>query len=156
MNIKPKTTVTLRLKANGKSHAKTEISVRDQTYIIDEPVERGGTNQGPAPTETLLGALAGCTHVVSHKIAARMGVEFQHMDVEVISRFDRRGVILSEDVANPFPEITLRIKVVTAATEEQIEAIKTDLEKFCPVSKVFRAAGTRIEEIWEVVNPQSA
>jgi len=153
MKIKPKTMVTLRFHADGKSHAKTEISTRDQSYIIDEPVERGGSNQGPAPTETFLGALAGCSHVITNKIAEKMGVHIEHTEIDVIAQFDRRGVTLTEDVSLPFPKITQRIKLVTTATEDQVEAIKTDLEKFCPVSKVFRAAGTEIEEIWEIVKP---
>ena len=55
--IKPKTTVTMRMAGAGTSHSRTDVSVRDVESTIDEPVERGGTNMGLSPTETLMAAL---------------------------------------------------------------------------------------------------
>ena len=59
VNIRPKTTVKLKAEADCPSHSLSEISVRDLTFAIDEPVERGGTNTGPTPTDTALAALIG-------------------------------------------------------------------------------------------------
>ena len=36
---------------------------------------------------------------------------------------------------------------------ETLEKVKTDLGRFCPIAKVIRAAGTEIEEIWEISRP---
>ncbi len=52
VSIKPKTMVTVNLHGTCASHSRTEIAVRDQRITIDEPEVRGGTNLGPAPTET--------------------------------------------------------------------------------------------------------
>ncbi len=52
VSIKPKTVVTVNLHGTCASHSRTEIAVRDQRITIDEPEVRGGTNLGPAPTET--------------------------------------------------------------------------------------------------------
>ena len=67
--------------------------------------------------------------------------------------FDRRGVTLSEEIAVPFPDLKLTMRVTTDASDEEIEALKRDLARFCPVSKVLREAGTRIEEAWVVERP---
>ncbi len=71
--IKPKMIVRMRLDASCASHARTDVSVRDVNVTIDEPIERGGTNQGLSPTETLLAALLGCTNVIAHRVGEANG-----------------------------------------------------------------------------------
>ena len=59
VTIRPKTTIKMRMSATGETHARTSVKVRDLESIIDEPIERDGTNQGLTPTETLMAALVG-------------------------------------------------------------------------------------------------
>ena len=127
--------------------------MRDVETTTDEPIERGGTNMGLSPVETLIAGLIGCTNVISHKIAEKNGVKFDAMTIDADVTFDRGGTRLVEDVRVPFPEITLTVNVTTAADDAAIETIKTDLAKFCPLAKVLREAGTNIIEIWNVTRP---
>ena len=146
--IKQKTTVTTKLSGMGQTHARSHVRIRDVAAVIDEPLERGGTNLGLTPTETMLSSLIGCTNVISKRIAHGMGVEMGEMKVEMSVAFNRLGTMLTEEVEVPFDDVVLDIDVETDATPEQLEAIKTDLEKYCPVAKVFRAAGMTITENW--------
>lgn len=148
MAIRPKTTVDMKMTGTVVSHARTDIAVRDITGIIDEPAARGGTNLGLTPTETLVAALVGCTNVISQRLAHREGVTFGEMTIDAKAKFDRRGASLEEEVDLPFPVIELSIEVQTDATPEQLETIKTDLGKFCPIAKMIRAAGSEIIETW--------
>lgn len=147
---KLKTVVTMRLDGACPSHARTDITVRDTSFTIDEPVERGGTNQGPSPTETLMSSLAGCTNVIAHKCAAKHGVSFESFHVDIVSKFDRRGVTLQEEIDVPFDDIEVRIAVTTDASDADLEKVKADLPRFCPVSKVLRQAGSTVTDIWTV------
>ena len=153
VSIKPKTVVTMNLQGTCASHSRTDVAVRDRQVTIDEPEVRGGTNQGPAPTETMLAALIGCTNVITHKIAAKNGVRIDALAVNVEAAFDRRGVTLVEEVAVTFPEITMRIDITTDAGEAAIETLKADLAKFCPVSKVIRQSGSKLNEVWTIIRP---
>ena len=148
VNIRPKTTVKMRMQGTVVSHARTDITVRDLTSTIDEPAERGGTNLGFSPTETFAASLVGCTSVISHKIAHRMGIAFGTMNIRLEADFDRRGVTLAEEVAVPFPAMTLHIDVATDATPAQMEQLQTELALFCPIAKLVRASGTQLTEIW--------
>lgn len=150
VNIKPKTTVTTRVKGQCPTHSRTEISVRDVKSLVDEPIERGGTNLGPTPTETMIAALVACSNVIGHKCAEKNGVEIQALDIEAEAQFDRRGVTLEEEVQVPFPVIKLTFNITTPASEAQVMAMKTDLAKYCAVSKVIRSAGTQVEEVWNI------
>lgn len=151
--VKPKTVVTMKLAAEAATHSRTEVKVRDVASVIDEPLERGGTNQGLSPTETLMAALLGCTNTIGHKCADKHGVKLHRMSMRLETQFDRRGVTLQEELDVPFPQMTLYIDVVTDAPEAAIEAVKADLHRFCPVSKVIRACGTALEEVWTVTRP---
>ncbi len=151
VTIKPKTTVQMKLSAVGETHSRSQVSVRDVTGTIDEPLERDGTNLGLTPTETLMSSLIGCTNVISKKIAHKMGFEMGEMKIALTANLDRRGTMLMEEVARPFSNIVMDIEVATDATPEQLEAMKTDLAKFCPIAKVIRGSGVTITENWTAV-----
>jgi uncharacterized OsmC-like protein len=150
VNIRPKTTIQMKLTGVGETHSRSRISVRDVTATIDEPLDRHGTNEGLAPTETLMSSLIGCTNVISNKIAAKMGIAIARMDIALTADFDRRGVTLAEEVEWPFSNIIMDIEVTTDATKDQIETLRTELEKFCPIAKVLRGSGITITENWSV------
>jgi len=98
----------------------------------------------------MIASLLGCTNVILNRVAEKNHVEVKALSLAAEASFDRRGVMLEEDVAVPFPEIRLTINLTTPATDLQVERVKADLGKFCPVSKVIRQSGTRLEEIWNV------
>jgi len=150
MAIRPKTVVDMSMQAKAVSHARTDLSVRDVTSTIDEPEARGGTNQGLTPTETMIASLVGCTNVITQRIAHQMGVKIGSMNIDALAKFDRRGVSLEQEIDVPFPEVTLTITMKSDASEEQLGNIKRDLQKFCPIAKVIRQAGTQIHEVWQV------
>ena len=150
VKIRPKTVVQMKVSAVGETHSRSKISVRDVTSVIDEPVERDGTNQGPSPTETLMASLIGCTNVIAKKIADRMGFEMGEMNVNLTVNFDRRGVTLLEEVAKPFSDVVMDIEVATNASPDQLADMQEDLSKFCPVAKVIRGSGVSITENWTI------
>ena len=151
-NMAQKSEVIMSMSATGETHARTKINIRDVSSVIDEPEARGGTNQGLTPTETLMASLIGCTNVISKRIAHKMGIELGEMDIQLSAKFDRRGTMLEEEIDVPFSEVTMDIEIDTDATEEQINMLKIDLAKFCPIAKVLRGSGVNIMENW-IINP---
>lgn len=147
--VRQKTVVEQKLSGICETHARTRVSAGDTHIVIDEPKERGGTGQGLTPTQTLMASLVACTNVISNKIAHAMGVRFEEMRIDIASTFDRRGVTLQEELDRPFKDMRMTIRVKTDATPEQMERIKTDLRKFCAVSKVIRGAGIEVSEDWQ-------
>ena len=141
----------MKLEGSVKSHARTDILARDVESVIDEPTVRGGTNLGLTPTETLMASLIGCTNVISHRIAERINVKINKMDINVEATFNKDGVSLDKEVETPFPEINLYIKIDTNASKEQLETIKRELKMYCPISKVISNSGSKINDIWELI-----
>ena len=152
MAIKQKTVVPMTVSAACPTHARTNAHAGKHVLVIDEPEARGGTDQGPAPIETMIAALLGCTNVILNRVAAKNRVEVKALSLAAEASFDRRGVMLEEEVAVPLPEIRLTINLTTPAADLQVERVKADLGKFCPVSKVIRQSGTKLEEIWNITH----
>jgi putative redox protein len=146
--VKTKSVVTMRASAACPSHARTDIKVRDVHVTIDEPVERGGTNAGPTPTEAALSALIACTNVIGHKCADKLGVSLGHLEISAACEFDRRGVTLVEAVENDFLRIDLTIVADGELSDVELQSVAAETSKFCPLSKLFKAAGTTITETW--------
>jgi len=149
MAIKQKTSVTLKASAECPTHSLANISVRDLTFNIDEPVERGGSNTGPTPTDAAIAALVGCTNVIGHKCAQSLGIDIGHLEIDAACEFDRRGVMLSEEIDLPFVKITLNVSASGPATQQELQQVATEVAKFCPLSKLFKQAGTEIVENWQ-------
>ena len=148
MAIRQKTSVTIRVEGDGVSHARTDIRVRDLVDVIDEPTERGGTNAGPSPTETAFNALIGCTNVIGNKCASKLGVSIGHLKFEMEVDFDRRGVLLMEEVEVPFKAIRLTVVADGPATDADLQRVAVETEKFCPLAKLFRGSGTDLTTTW--------
>ncbi len=72
------------------------LKVRDLVDVSDEPEERGGTNEGFAPTEFFLSSLLACSNVISHKIAAKNDINLMSIELSMDTGFNRLGVTLQE------------------------------------------------------------
>ncbi len=148
VTIRQKTTVKLRAKGDCPSHSLANVAVRDVVTQIDEPTERGGTNLGPAPTETALAALIGCTNTIGHKCANSLDLDIGNLTIDAVCDFDRRGVTLQEEIDVPFEKITLKIITGKHIAESDLNNLAAEVAKYCPLSKMFKQAGTIVEEKW--------
>ena len=130
MAIRQKSTIKVRMNGQGHSHSHCDVMVRDLTSTIDEPVERGGTN------------------TIGHKCADKLGVDIGNLSFEMVVDFDRRGVMLMEEIDIPFTAIRLSVTAHGSAEQADLERVAEETAKYCAVSKMFVAAGTDVEVIW--------
>ena len=151
MAIRQKTQMTIKLTGRGVSHSKSAIEVDGLTTVIDEPLARGGTGEGPSPTATAYSALIGCTNVIGNKCAKALGVDIGHLSFEMEVDFDRRGVLLMEEVDVPFTAIRLTVTVDGPASQDEIDRVAAETDKFCPISKLYEQAGTDLTVTWRKV-----
>ena len=150
VKIRPKTIWQMTLDGTAETATKTAIKSRDLTLVMDEPVDRGGTNLGLMPLETMMAGLIGCTNVVSHKIAKANGIEIRDMTVRAEVTVDSSGTRLVREIDIPFPQVKLFIEFTTDSDDGSVAILKRDLRRYCAVSKVLRQAGSKVEEIWTI------
>lgn len=153
-NVKEKAIWKFRLSGTAQSRTRTKVISRDVEMTIDEPIERGGTNQGPMPVEMVFAGLIGCTHVISNKLAVANNVEILDMNIDCVTTMDSRGTRLIEPIDVPFPDTTLTIKATMNGLQEDIETVIHNLKEHCAVSKMLRQSGTVVTENWIVNNQE--
>ncbi len=149
MAIRQKAEMTIKLTGHGTSHSRSETNIDDLTVVIDEPVARGGTNEGASPTATAYAALIGCTNVIGNKCAHKLGVDIGHLSFEMEVDFDRRGVLLIEEVDVPFKAIRLTVTSDGPASDEELQNVARETAKYCAISKLYEQSGTDLTITWQ-------
>lgn len=150
MKIRLKPTIKYTMSGVAESHSCTRLSTRDLTAVSDEPIARGGTNKGFAPTEMVMAGLISCTNVIAHKVAKQNGVTIDGMNIDLELTFNQLGVNLQEEVDLPFEEIRMTVDIASPASPEDIQKLAADVAKFCAVSKILRQSGTNVVDTWNL------
>lgn len=146
--VREKPIWTFRITGGHKSGTQSVATARGKSVVIDEPIQRGGTDEGPMPVEYVFMGLLGCTHVISNKLARANGIEFTAMDIEIEVTMDSHGTRLIRPIDIPFPEVTLFITADYEGPREGALAVVEKLKDHCAVSKMLRESGTRVVEHW--------
>ncbi len=148
--VRTKPIIRVALEGHCPTMSLTEVKVRGHSFVIDEPPYRHGTDVGPTPLETMLGALVACTNVITRRVAHERGIPLTIAKIELVGHLDHRGIDDEVEVLVPFPRIELGVKVRTQASEAEIEDMRAEIARRCPMSVILRQAGSRIEETWTV------
>lgn len=141
----------IKFETSGKwvEGLKTSISARDfSPFIVDEPRNLGGTNDGPNPVEYVLGGLTGCTSVMIGLIAKEKNFTFQGVEFKNNATLDLRGLMGVEGVSPHFQSVDFEAIFTTDESDSLIEELKEEVEKRCPVYNLIKDAGVRIQSKW--------
>ncbi len=122
---------------SGVSESATDIrvSVRGFEFVVDEPVDMGGTNNGPNPVEYLLGSLAGCCNVIIHVIAAERGIPINAMRISLAGNLDP-AKFMGKETCNRagFESVTAKVEIDSPASAAEIDELLVAAESRCPVA----------------------
>ena len=125
---------------------RVEINNGRHHWTADEPIELGGTDEGPNPYELLLGALAACTSITVAMYARRKGMKLDSISVRY--EFDRVHADDCEqcdDDASGFIErVSSEIFVEGDFTDEERRRLG-EVAQRCPVHKTLDK-GVHFEE----------
>lgn len=150
MKIKQKPIWTFRVNGRAETSTRSVVKSRDVTMTIDEPIDRGGTNLGPMPVETVMAGLAGCTHVIANKLANHYGAPIDAMEIDIVTTMDSRGTRLIEPIDIPFPKVVINITAEMDGPQDAIDQVIANLKHHCAVSKMLQQSGTEVIENWTV------
>ena len=150
MAVKEKPIWTFRTIARQETKTKSHARSRDVDMIIDEPLERGGTNDGPMPVEMVFAGLAGCTHVISNKLAVANDVVIEEMEIDIVTTMDSHGTRLIHPIDVPFPKVVININATMSGHPENINEIVTKLSQHCAVAMMLRQSGSEVVENWTI------
>lgn len=122
-------TKTKILAGIGQEHYVTKLSMRGHLLVADEPVDNGGKDAGPTPSELVLAGLAACT-----ASTLRMYIDRKDWDVE---RIDLELSIQTEKTeTGQLSRIDRVINFTGNITDEQRARLLEIADK-CPVHKLL-------------------
>ncbi len=126
------------ISAQLESGTRTTISARQFSWLADEPLEAGGTDEGPTPYEILLGALAACITTTLRLYSDHKGIPLRGVDVSL--EFDRVHAEDCLECDNPNGGLIDRIKtkVTLRGTFDDAQRIRlAQVAERCPVHKTL-------------------
>lgn len=125
--------------------ARARTTARSFSIETDEPAPLGGTDAAVDPMELLLASLGTCLTIgwVTH--AARRGVDFRDLSIEVEGDYDLRGYLAIDNQVRPgFGAIRYTVHVDTDADAATLDEIRHAAERTSPMfDNVLN--GTRVE-----------
>jgi putative redox protein len=139
----------LTVKTNGLSKKmKTQLTAGEHCFTIDEPESFGGSNQGPDPLSTLLGALVSCENVIANFVAKEIDFDLQGIEYEVTGELDLRGLMGDNSVRTYFEWVKIEAKLTTTENEDRIQELRELSDARCPIFQTLKAAGVDINSHW--------
>ena len=105
-----------------------QISWRNGTITMDEPISAGGKDLGPDPHSTLLASLAGCTLATLRMYIDRKGWDIPEIYVALNLAQEKEGEFITS--------IKRDVRFSNAITKEQRERLLSIADK-CPISKLL-------------------
>jgi putative redox protein len=118
-----------------------EIEIRQHRLIADEPEQKGGSDQGPKPTELLAASLASCTAITLEMYAERK--EWGLGTVEV-------SVDFTEATTDEPARFDVTITLGAELSEENQDRLRVIAGK-CPVHKALKAQDVVITDSLEFI-----
>jgi putative redox protein len=114
--------------------ARARTTARSFSIETDEPSPLGGSDEAVDPMELLLASLGTCLTIgwVTH--AAKRGVDFRNLAIEVEGDYDLRGYLsLDEQVRPGFGAIRYTVRVDADASAEVLDEIRRAAERTSPM-----------------------
>lgn len=102
------------------------------TWTVDEPLEKGGGDSGPSPTESVLGALGSCMAITAKIYARHKGWDLREVYMDLRIEGNEPG---------GKPVVHHRLILEGDLTAEQRERIAKVAGK-CPVSRLLQGEVT--------------
>jgi len=127
MSNNPTTTVTL----TDKNYL-AEAKMRNHFAVIDEPLDKGGDDNGPTPVEYLLTAIGGCVSITLRMYAERKGWDLGRVIVNV----SQKEQLTPEGIKKSLVE---EISFEKEVTDEQRTKL-LEIAGKCPVAKMVKGA----------------
>jgi len=113
----------------GHEHYVSKLSMRGHLLVADEPIDNGGSDAGPTPTELLMSSLASCTTSTLRMYADRKGWEVDRIDLEM-------GIRIEKTDSGQISYLESIIEITGNMTSEQKERL-LEIARKCPIHRLL-------------------
>ncbi len=118
-------------------HLKFEARKRHFRFTIDEPPERGGTDEGPNPLAYFIAGAASCLMNQYAVLAIARDVPIDDLTIAARGHFDRV-------LGGSFKEIIYDLRISSEASRETISNLSREAERMCYAHNTLSKAGVKM------------
>ncbi len=118
-------------------HLRFEARKRDFVFTVDEPAERGGTDQGPNPLAYFMAGAASCLMNQYAVVAIAKGIVLDGLEMTARGHFDRR-------IGGAFDEMIYDLRISSNAPKSAIQELSKESEEMCYAHNTLRKAGLKM------------
>ncbi len=119
------------------NHLKFEARKKHFTFIIDEPPDRGGTDEGPNPLAYFVAGAASCLMNQYGVLAITRGIRFDDFEMTARGHFNR-------DLGGAFNEIIYDVRISSGAPRNTILELSKEAERMCYAHNTLKKAGVKM------------
>jgi len=117
---------------------RSEVSIRQHKFAVDEPPALGGADSAPTPVELILAALGTCQEITYRAYATAMGIPLDAVSVELTGDLDLRGFFAVDDsVRSGYQHIRGTVKLESSAGEAELQKLREMVDAHCPVLDIL-------------------
>ncbi len=132
-------TLKSEIKTAGGNY-KMQCTAGNNSIILDEPEELGGSNGGMNPGEALLSALGGCKYIIARMFYQKFNINLIGLCIDVEGEIDMDALMntvekknRNKDLKIGFSKITTKWFIDANNTKEEIEKFVEFVEAHCPM-----------------------
>jgi uncharacterized OsmC-like protein len=118
-------------------HLKFEARKWNFKFVIDEPADRGGTDDGPNPLAYFIAGAASCLANQYAVLAIARDIRLDDIQLTARGHFDRR-------IGGAFEDVVYDLKLESPASAESILALSKEAERMCYAHNTLKKAGVKM------------
>ena len=118
-------------------HLKVEVRKRGFTFYVDEPEERGGTDQGPNPLAYFIAGAASCLMNQFLTDAVYRGIDLRGFEIAARGHFNRK-------IGGYFTDIFYDLKLTSQSSKDAILTLAREAEEMCYAHQTLKRAGVKM------------
>lgn len=123
-----------------------QVSIRGHECTVDQPVDDGGGDQGPTPTELFVAGLASCVGFYAERYCRRHGLAVEGLAVETDFAF-------AQDRPARVSEVALMVVLPRGFPHERLEGLRKVVEHCTVHNSITHAPEIRITTEIPAVTP---
>lgn len=145
-----KQTVPFVVDAEGTGVAQRLVVAGDHEHVFtaDTYPSFGGDDAAPSPLSYLLGALTSCNQVTGSLVASGLGIRLGRWSFHIQGDLDPSVIAGGAEGNANFDRVAVRVTVETDASEDVFETFRTETERRCPVTQMFKRSGLAWTSEW--------
>jgi putative redox protein len=145
-------TTKVRFKLHGEgTGVRQTVTAEGSSHVIevDAPPLFGGDDAYPTPITYALAALISCSQVTAQQAAAPLGVAIGSVAFDLEADWDVAAMLLGDhEVDANFSAVRIRATIATDASDQQLELLRAETERRCPIYQLFSRSGLKLESQW--------